>query len=81
MILPLTLPTESAVPSGFWLWDGVPVAIRRAGPGPAVGQHPDQPSGGGRVLLSHLHLHDGPGHYTVCCASVVPGQCLPWSVH
>ncbi|KAM7390731.1 hypothetical protein PAMA_008768 [Pampus argenteus] len=66
-------PGKFAVPSGVWLWDGVPVAVRRAGSGSAVGQHPDQPSGGRRVLLPHIYLHDGPGYCALRCAGLVLG--------
>lgn len=41
MILLMPLPSESTVPSGFWLWDRVPVTVWRARHGSTVGQHPD----------------------------------------
>ncbi len=50
---------ELAVSGGLWLRDGVPVAVRGAGFGSAVGQHPDQPVRERHLLLPHLHPHDG----------------------
>ena len=54
----LTFP-ELIVSSGLWLRDGVPVAVRGAGFGFAMGQHLHQPVREGQVFLLHLHPHDG----------------------
>ena len=77
-----TLPPlcpELPVPRGLRLRDGVPVPLRGAGLGPAVGQHPEQPAGGGLLLLHDLRGHDDAGRRAVRCAGLVPRQRLPRS--
>lgn len=50
--------TELVVSSGLWFWDRVPVTVRGAGFGAAMGQHTDQPIRKGHLLFPHLHPHD-----------------------
>ena len=75
----VSVPPESPVPCGLRLRDRVPVPLRGAGPGPAVGQHPEQPPRGGLLLLHDLRGHDAAGRRAVRRAGLVPRQRLPRS--